>query len=243
VLTYADIGPHHRYATGALFDNIRGGEIRVRNRRDSGTGHGWAGAQTMFWNCKSFKENIMVESPVGAMNWGIGCQGLTQLGDGFWEHWNNPVLPRRLYFQQLKDRLGDQAVEHVTIPEQRGTEPIWEALNEWAGIGNFVEFPAGVAEAATPPVAFLLRQNYPNPFNPQTTIEFSINQREHVRIVVYDIMGKTICILTDRTWAAGTHQVLWDGSKTNGTPAASGFYFYQLTMENHKLTRKMVLMR
>ena len=46
----SDIGPHHRWATGTLFDNIRGGSIRVWNRGNSGTGHGWSGAQTMFWN-------------------------------------------------------------------------------------------------------------------------------------------------------------------------------------------------
>ncbi len=44
----SDIGPHHRWATGTLFDNIMGGSTRVWNRGNSGTGHGWSGAQTMF---------------------------------------------------------------------------------------------------------------------------------------------------------------------------------------------------
>ena len=35
---YSDIGPHHRYATGQLYDNISGDNINVRNRYNSGTG-------------------------------------------------------------------------------------------------------------------------------------------------------------------------------------------------------------
>ncbi len=137
-ITYADIGPHHRWATGILFDNIRGGQIRVQNRGSSGSGHGWAGNTNMFWNLISDTDDIKVESPLGGMNWGIGCSGQQQNGAGFWESWNSPVLPRSLYLQQLEDRLGTQAVENVTIAEQRaGT--IYDLLAAWAGEGEFGE--------------------------------------------------------------------------------------------------------
>lgn len=136
--TYSDVGPHHRWATGLLFDNVRAGQIRVQNRGASGTGHGWAGAQTMFWNLKSYKSDIKVASPKGARNWGIGCEGSTQNGDGFWEHWNSPVLPRSLYLQQLEDRLGTTAVANITIPEQL-TGDIYSMLADWAGDGPLVD--------------------------------------------------------------------------------------------------------
>ena len=67
--TYSDIGPHHRWAAGILYDNIYGGQIRMQNRWDKGSGHGWAGVQNMFWNCHSYKEEFKVESPRGGMNW------------------------------------------------------------------------------------------------------------------------------------------------------------------------------
>ncbi len=142
-----DIGPHHRWATGTLFDNIRGGQIRVQNRGSMGTGHGWAGAQTMFWNVKSYKSDIKVESPSGAINWGIGCEGILKNGNGYWEHWNNRVTPRSLYLQQLKDRLGIQAVENITIAEQRNENPIWDLLASWAGDGNVtISIPGNATE-------------------------------------------------------------------------------------------------
>lgn len=133
--TKADIGPHHRWATGVLFDNIYGGEIHVQNRKALGSGHGWAGAQTMFWNCQSFKNDIKVESPKGAKNWGIGCTGLQKNGGGYWESWGVNVLPRSLYIAQLNDRLGSVAVNNVTTSGQR-TGNIYELLKNWAGEGK-----------------------------------------------------------------------------------------------------------
>lgn len=134
--THSDIGPHQRWATGTLFDNIRGGQIQVQNRGSSGSGHGWAGNATMFWNLLSYKQNIKVESPLGGINWGIGNTGLQQTGAGYWDNWNNPVLPRSLYLQQLEDRLGTQAVANITIPEQLAGN-IYSLLASWAGEGEF----------------------------------------------------------------------------------------------------------
>lgn len=133
--TNADAGPHHRWATGLLLDNISCGQLQVQNRKAMGSGHGWAGAQTLFYNCRSTKSNIKVESPKGAMNWGIGCIGLTKNGAGFWESWGLAVQPRSLYLAQLNDRLGATAVENITIPAQRAGN-IDQLLKGWAGKGK-----------------------------------------------------------------------------------------------------------
>ncbi|PQJ77126.1 CBM96 family carbohydrate-binding protein [Polaribacter glomeratus] len=138
--TYSDIGPHHRWATGTLFDNIRGGQMAVRNRGWSGTGHGWAGAQTMFWNLASYKSGITVESPIGSRNWGIGNvsggAGGGHYGNGFIELRNQPVTtPRSIYLQQLEDRLGTQALDNIAIPEQKAGD-IYTMLSEWRGNGE-----------------------------------------------------------------------------------------------------------
>jgi hypothetical protein len=132
----SDIGPHHRWATGTLFDNIRGGSTRVWNRGSSGSGHGWSGAQTMFWNMDSYNGEFRVDSPQGSMNWGIGCIGTNQTGDGYWESWGTNVHPRSLYIQQLEDRLGVSALDNVLIPEQQSGE-IYDLLATWGGDGNF----------------------------------------------------------------------------------------------------------
>ena len=69
-------GPHHRWSSGLLFDNIEiyGNNIGVENRRNSGSGHGWAGTTCMFWNCTA--EEILIQDPPGDhVNWAVGCIG------------------------------------------------------------------------------------------------------------------------------------------------------------------------
>lgn len=125
--TCDDAGPHHRWATGTLYDNIRAGQIRARNRGATGPNHGWAGAQIVFWNCSSYKTDIWVSSPPCARNFGIGCTGLKQIGEGYWESWGTPVLPRSLYLQQLEERFGNQTMAKVTSQSQRDGS-IWAEL-------------------------------------------------------------------------------------------------------------------
>ena len=143
--SWLDTGPHHRWATGTLYDNIRDNkQIHVQNRGLSGTGHGWAGAQQVLWNCQS--GSLICEVPQGAMNFAIGCSGTRNNGlwidepDGWWEHHGQPVKPRSLYYKQLEDRLGMTAVENVTMPEQQ-SGGIWPDLAGWAGQYTFQSRP------------------------------------------------------------------------------------------------------
>ncbi|MEM8922244.1 MAG: DNRLRE domain-containing protein [Actinomycetota bacterium] len=147
----SDLGPHHRYATGMLLDNVAGGNMAVRNRGSSGSGHGWSGAQTVFWNVTSAAELIdaryrdthggllWVESPPGAMNIVIGgSSDRPQVGDTAYVHGLNEPLgadvPRSLYLAELQARKGIAGVEAVTTTAQRrGT--IYDLLNSWAGSG------------------------------------------------------------------------------------------------------------
>jgi hypothetical protein len=138
---FTDSGPHHRYATGELYDNVLARELKVRNRGASGTGHGWSGAQQVFWNSETRSVNnpgsdtIHVDSPPGARNFGIGCEGSNQLGAGFYEDFGTPVTPRSLYLQQLKDRLGQAAVDNIAAPQQQAGS-VWNILFNWAGEGR-----------------------------------------------------------------------------------------------------------
>lgn len=172
----ADIGPHHRWATGTLFENIRGASTRVWNRGNSGTGHGWSGAQTMFWNIESYGGEFRVDSPLGSMNWGIGCIGSNQTGEGYWESWGTNVLPRSLYLQQLQDRLGTDAVDNIVISEQK-TVDIYELLGTWAGQGNFSD---GGFHGSIPNVSFV---------NPTGTIDVSTWDGSDIQVDASDSDG------------------------------------------------------
>lgn len=144
--TLNDIGPHHRYAEGILFDNIKGGEIHIQNRTSSGTGHGWVAAQSVLWNCEA--DSIICDTPKASMNFAIGCVGTQTQGSfapgepfGFWESQNIHVTPRSLYYKQLEDRLGTEALMTViTLGQEQGD--IWNTLSAWAGEGEAPDLPA-----------------------------------------------------------------------------------------------------
>jgi len=174
--TRSDIGPHHRWATGTLFDNLSCGSARVWNRGNSGTGHGWAGAQTLFWNIDSYTGEFRVDSPIGSINWGIGCIGTDQTGEGYWESWGTKVQPRSLYLQQLEERLGANAVNNITLPQQR-TQEIYEILSTWGGQGNFYE---GGFTGDIPNVSFI---------SPMDMIDVSIWEGGDIEIEATDMDG------------------------------------------------------
>ncbi|WP_052352735.1 discoidin domain-containing protein [Neobacillus dielmonensis] len=112
--------PHQRWAAGGLFDNVTG-NANVMDRSYYGTGHGWAGANFVFWNHTG---ELAVQSPPTAQNYAIGLVGNRKPGDfltegnliredGYWEAEGRHVAPRSLYLQQLQDRLGSQALENI----------------------------------------------------------------------------------------------------------------------------------
>lgn len=111
--SHADTGPHHRWSVGALFDNVhvRGDKIRIRNAGNEGTGHGWTGANMVVWN--SSAEEIVVEQPPTANNWAVGSVALKRKGDGTFDRWWEPVQPRSLYYAQLAERRGQDAVAAI----------------------------------------------------------------------------------------------------------------------------------
>jgi hypothetical protein len=77
--SHHDAGPHHRWSTAGLMDNVRVPDhsIRVQNRLHFGSGHGWAGANFVIWNCEA--EHFMIHNPPIAKNWAIGLIGERRL--------------------------------------------------------------------------------------------------------------------------------------------------------------------
>ena len=91
------------------------------------------------------------------------------------------------------------------------------------------------------PEGYALSQNYPNPFNPTTTISFTIAQPGDVRLTVFDLMGRKISTLVDRTMPVGTFNVTWDATATSAL--ANGVYFYRLETPVGQQVRAMVLLK
>lgn len=88
------------------------------------------------------------------------------------------------------------------------------------------------------PDKYSLSQNYPNPFNPRTKIRYQISKNSFVSLKVYDLTGREINILANDNQPPGTYEVTFDGSSFS-----SGVYYYTLTTDNYRETKKMILVK
>jgi len=73
--------------------------------------------------------------------------------------------------------------------------------------------------------------NFPNPFNPQTAIRFSSAQAGKGEIRIFSVGGRLVRTLR-ATVVSGANEVRWNGKRDDGTPLASGVYFYKIVFPN-----------
>jgi len=88
------------------------------------------------------------------------------------------------------------------------------------------------------PVEFALGQNYPNPFNPSTRITFEVPSDAHVRLTVYDALGREVKRIVDRDYTPGRYAVEADFSDL-----ATGMYVYRMSAGMFSATKKLVLVK
>ncbi len=80
--------------------------------------------------------------------------------------------------------------------------------------------------------------SYPNPFNPETKISFKVEKETNVKLVIFDMLGRTVATLVDGKVGIGTHTVSWNASGLN-----SGVYFYRYETGYSSETKKLVLIK
>lgn len=97
-------------------------------------------------------------------------------------------------------------------------------------------------ESFVPP-GRLVGHNYPNPFNPRTTIRYKVPVDGQVAVRIYDLEGRVVRTIDERTHDAGEYEVPWDGHDDLGRPVASGVYFYRVEGSTFTDGGKMVLLK
>ena len=107
-------------------------------------------------------------------------------------------------------------------------------------VGQFA-LPLAAGGAWVLPQAVALGPNYPNPFNPSTLIPYQLAATSPVRLEVFNVLGQRVATLVDGAQGAGAYVARWDGTDAAGGAAASGLYFYRLTVAGAHQTGKMVL--
>jgi hypothetical protein len=94
------------------------------------------------------------------------------------------------------------------------------------------------------PLALAFLPPAPNPTHGPATLAFDLPSAGAVRIDVFDVAGRHVRRLVDRTLAGGRQEVLWDGKDAEGHRAPRGTYLLRLTSPSgEQLTRRVQLLR
>ena len=141
---------------------------------------------------------------------------------------NTPISEVEIDFTivELTDMYGNPYLNYESIP----------------GVFNIVETMSN-SELGVFPGEFQLAQNYPNPFNPFTTLPYELSENSHVKITIFDMLGKEVKTLINKTQDAGSRSVIWNVTNDYGKPVSAGIYLYQIQAGGHLQTKKMVLLK
>ncbi|HTY09959.1 MAG TPA: S8/S53 family peptidase [Bacteroidota bacterium] len=89
------------------------------------------------------------------------------------------------------------------------------------------------------PSTFALYQNYPNPFNSSTAIQYYLEKSNFTTLKIYDVLGREVATLVNEYQTAGLKSPV----RFDGSPLASGVYFYRLKSGEFSSVKKLVLLK
>lgn len=160
--------------------------------------------------------------------WGpYGFRDAFNLGAGWWD----------------TDYLGIDQGPVILMIENHLNQRVWsrfmqdvDVQNGLAGAGFLGATGAGPAPGAAPS-GVALGQNIPNPFRTAATITYQLAAPGHTRLGLYDVLGRRVRTLVDRTEPAGEHRVTL---RRDDLPA--GTYFYSLESDGERIGKRCILL-
>ncbi len=130
-------------------------------------------------------------------------------------------------------KVGDNSHAYVSWTDSRNGQTIWGEMPS----------PDGVDEVSNQNINLFSLKNSPNPFTDRTVINYSIPDRTKVLLVIYNVTGEEIRLLTNELQNPGSYSVVWDKRDSNGQTLPAGVYFCRLEAEGYKNTVKMTVIR
>jgi hypothetical protein len=104
------------------------------------------------------------------------------------------------------------------------------------GYGHEDELHPGSANDAAPRTDRVVLG--PNPTSGRLTVSFAVSRDEDVQASVLDLQGRTVAVLASGPFAAGSHQLVWDGQRQ-----APGMYFLRLRRGGVESTQRVLIAR
>ena len=115
------------------------------------------------------------------------------------------------------------------------------------GVNGQYRLKVGDVSTSAPPVPGVIASRLvgaaPNPFNPRTAIAFELAQPGRVELEILDVAGRRVRSLTSQDFAAGRHEVVWNGEDDGGRSVATGVYFVRMNADGVNDRTKIVLIK
>ena len=83
---------------------------------------------------------------------------------------------------------------------------------------------------------------YPNPFSDELHFEISVSEAQKVGIELFDLSGKKIATIADRTFQAGSNSFIWN-SNNSSFDLMPGLYIVSITTDNSNIKKVVKLIK
>jgi subtilisin-like proprotein convertase family protein len=92
------------------------------------------------------------------------------------------------------------------------------------------------------PTALEFARAWPNPAHGgSVSLGFALPAAAPVKLALYDVAGRKVRTVADRTFEAGRYQLVWDAHDDRGAVLRPGLYLARLTAGERTLTRRLVV--
>lgn len=113
---------------------------------------------------------------------------------------------------------------------------------EYGAVDGPVPVPASAADLEMDRSKVVRLSSYPNPSNGSMRIRFTQDAPGPIRLEVFDVSGRLVRRIVERTYPAGSHELSWDRRSADGHPAPAGVYELRATTGGGTQNRRLVLL-
>ncbi|NNE33643.1 MAG: T9SS type A sorting domain-containing protein, partial [Rhodothermales bacterium] len=145
--------------------------------------------------------------------------------------WSIRNLPNGTYFWAV------QAIDNGLAASAFSAEASFQVTASTGGK------PVGIDDDAVSATELRLLPVYPNPVADLATLTFELPRAGHVRIDIFDVVGRRIDSPVVALLGAGRHSVDWGSNDDHGHRLASGVYVVRLQFEEEIRVAKMAIRR
>jgi hypothetical protein len=227
-----EVGPDGNLYAGGFFTEMGGGAVDHLARWDGAAWAGVAGGVAGASGGGTAVRDLVFDGGgqlyvAGSFTTagGVAVNGVARLAGGAWE--------------SLAGGVGNGTVRALAVDGPHlYAGGGYSSIGGVAGLNYFARYEGGVAtpvEVTPPAVALVLEPAAPNPSATTTTLRFSSDRAQTVRLELFDVLGRRVSTLYEGTVAAGQRVVV--PVAVGSLPA--GAYLARLSGEAGAVTRRI----